>query len=138
MTKLSRKRKIALLSFVVLLISVAVLWYPYEKGVVPQWKLEVVDSDGRPAVGAPVNEEWDDPLKEGITSVDSRNTDANGFVEFPERLLRNRLALGTSQFRPAALITVCTADQYGEAVWEEQGQQVTGRLRLKKGSCPYA
>jgi len=88
-------------------------------------------------VGAQVEQQWNDPINDGITSEDSENTDSNGFVVFPKHLLRNRLALGLPRSRPAALITVCTADQYGDAVWDEKDRQMVARLQLKKGPCPY-
>ena len=137
MVKLSRKLRIALLPIAALLVMVAVLWYPYGAGRVPQWKLQVVDSNARPVIGAQVVEQWTDPIDDGITSVDSRTTDANGFVVFQRHPLRNRLALGTPRFKPAALITVCTADQYGDVVWEEKDGCTPAELQLKKGPCPY-
>jgi len=137
MARLGRKFKILVLSLALLLLIIAVLWYPYKAGVVPEWKIQVFASDGRSFAGAQVGEQWNDPIDEGITSVDSRNTDSNGFIVFPQRLLRNRLALGSPPFKPAALITVCTANQYGDAVWDEKDRGAVTQLQLKDGACPY-
>jgi hypothetical protein len=104
---------------------------------VPEWKVQVVDESGRPAPQVQANEEWIDPIEDGIVRSDSRNTDANGWVVFPMRQTHNRLAFGVFGHAPSAHIFVCWQEKAGDVFWEENYQQVTPRLVLKKGSCPY-
>jgi hypothetical protein len=137
MARLGRKSRIVLLSLALCMLILAVLWYPYKSGTVPEWKLQVIDSAGRPVVGAQVGEEWNDPVDEGITSVADRRTDSRGFVVFPKHVLHNRLALGAPQFRPAAHISVCARGQFGDALWDEKDQKMATRMELEEGPCPF-
>jgi hypothetical protein len=133
----SRKLKVAMLLLGLALVIVFVLWYPYESGNVPEWKLQVVDQHGKAAVGAQVNQEWLDPIDDGIVDVDSGTTDANGFVLFRKRALHNRLALGVRRSGPSAHVFICWQDQYGDAFWDDKHRLLDTQLVLKKGSCPY-
>src|SRR5713226_5196143 len=110
--EMSRKLKFAMLLLGLVVCAVFALWYPYESGSVPEWKLQVVDQQGKAAVRAQVNQEWLDPIEDGIVSGDSRTTDANGFVLFPKRVLHNRLALGVVRSAPASRLFVCWQDQF--------------------------
>jgi len=105
---------------------------------VPEWKLQVVDQNGRPAVGAQVNQEWIDPIDDGIVSGDSRTTDSNGFVFFPKRVLHNRFALGIAHSFPSSRLLVCWQDQFGDFYWDGQPSHLAAKLFLKKGICPYS
>jgi hypothetical protein len=134
---MNRKLKIALLSFCVMLLAVLALWYPYESGRVPEWKLRIVDKRGRVAVDAQANQEWINPIDDGIVHSDSRNTDANDLVVFPGRLLQNRLALGTATTEPRSHIFVCWQGQYGEVFFDRNSPQLATQLVLKEGACPY-
>jgi len=134
---MKRKWKLALVSAGALLLIFAVLWYPYESGVVPEWKIQVIDSGGHPLIGGQANQEWLDPIEDGITSADARQTDSAGFVVFPKRVLHNRLVLGTPTFPPAARVTVCGKDEFGDVEWEAQNQKIVTQLELKRGPCPY-
>jgi len=49
----------------VMLFCVLVLFFPYSIEGIPEWKLEIVDQNGQPAVGAQVEQEWIDPDREG-------------------------------------------------------------------------
>jgi hypothetical protein len=82
---ISRNLKIAMMLVGLTLGVVYALWYPYESGTVPEWKLQVVDPNGKPVVGAQVNQEWINPIEDGMVSADSRTTDASGVVLFPKR-----------------------------------------------------
>lgn len=138
MPKLPRKLKVVLLPIGLLLLIAGVLWLPYKVGVIPEWKLQIVDSDGHPVVGAQVVEEWNNPIEEGITFAEVQKTGANGFVVLPEHRLTNRLAFGVPRFTPSALIMVCTEDQYGDVIWDKKNGPIPSRLELKKGHCPYS
>ena len=102
---MNRIVKIALLAVITMLVLGIVGWYPYRPGVVPAWRIQVVDSAGHAVAGVMVQQEWLDPVDEG---TDQRKTDAAGFVAFPERPLRNRLVLGFPVNPPSARIFVCT------------------------------
>lgn len=63
-----------------------------------------MDVDGHPVIGMQVEQEWLDPIDDGFTFEDSRQTDTQGFVVFPRRPLRNRLAFGRPPYQPSAHI----------------------------------
>ena len=138
MPKITKVWKLALIVLVVMFLIAGVLWYPYKSGVVPEWRIQVTDADGHPVVGISANEEWLDPLEEGMTPVDIRETDAQGFVVFPRKQLRSRLAFGPPPYRPSAHVYMCGQGQYGQAFWEAKDREMVTKLELKKGSCPYA
>jgi hypothetical protein len=104
---------------------------------VPEWKLQVLDVHGNPAIGAQISEEWMDPIDEGITFVDSRAGDAMASVTFPNRILHNRLAFGFVREKPSARILVCWQNEYGALYWDRVSAQPPKELRLTEGQCPY-
>jgi hypothetical protein len=134
---MSRKLKVAMTLVGLALGVVFALWYPYESGTVPEWKLQVVDPNGKPVVGAKVNQEWINPIEDGMVRADSRTTDASGVVLFPKRILHNRLALGTGHSAPSSRLFVCWQDNFGDANWDGNPSHLYAKLVLKKGACPY-
>jgi hypothetical protein len=134
---MSKKLEIAMLFLGLVLCGIFALWYPYQSGTVPEWKLQVVDLSGNPVVGAKVNQEWINPIEDGMVSVDPRTTDARGTVLFPKRVLHNRLALGILRSAPSSRITVCWQDQFGDVDWDGNPTHLAAQLVLKKGICPY-
>src|SRR6266849_10425507 len=134
---MSRKLKFAMLFLALVLCTVFALWYPYESGTVPEWKLQVVEQNGTAAVGAQVNQEWINPIEDGMVSADSRTADATGMGVFPKRVLHNRLALGTAHSAPSSRLFVCWQDQFGDFDWDGRPEHLAARLVLKKGACPY-
>jgi hypothetical protein len=129
--------KLLLVLLSVIFLIAGVLWYPYGSRVVPTWRIQIVDADGHPVAGIRVNQEWLDPIDDGITSVDTRQTDTRGFVVFPKRSLHNRLALGNPRYRPGAHIFMCGHEQFGQAFWEEKDLEMVGTVELKRGPCPF-
>jgi hypothetical protein len=134
---LSKKLRIAMLLVGLALCTVFALWYPYELGAVPEWKLQVVDPSGNPVVGAQITQEWINPIEDGMISSDSRTTDVSGVVLFPKRVLHNRLALGTAQSAPSSRLFVCWRDEFGDLDWDGNPSHLFLKLVLKKGACPY-
>jgi hypothetical protein len=134
---MSRTLKVAMLLAGLVLGVVFVLWYPYESGNIPEWKLQVVDPSGNPVVGAQVNQEWLNPIEDGMVSADSRTTDVSGAVLFPRRVLHNRLALGTAHSAGSSRLFVCWQDQFGDFDWDGNPLHLSAKLVLKKGTCPY-
>jgi hypothetical protein len=137
--KTIRKLNIAFLVFALLvLLTAIVLWYPQDAGVIPDWKLQLVDHAGRPVVGVNAIQEWLDPIDEGMTPMDIQRTDSSGFVVFPKHLLHKRLEQGTLRFKPSAHVYVCGQGLFGEVFWEARDGQVPAKLELVKGPCPFA
>lgn len=141
---MNRKLRIALLAFGAILLIALVLFCPYNAGSVPEWKLQVVDQTGKPLAGAQVEQEWLDPISEGQTMVESRNTDADGWVLFPKRPIHNQLASGSLKFKPSAHIYMCWQDQsgqvlYGQLFYEGERSELADHLVLAKGTgCPFS
>jgi hypothetical protein len=135
---MAAKIKIALSIIAVSSSAVVTLWYPYKTAEIPQWKLQVIDVSGKPLAHVAVHQEWLDPLKEGIVSADSRDTDSSGTATLPARVLHNRLALGFAPSKPSARIFVCRQNQYGDIAWDGLPGNLPKLLRLKSGRCPYS
>jgi hypothetical protein len=117
--------------------AIVTLWCPYRTAGVPEWKLQVIDVSGTPLAHVTVNQEWLNPIEDGIVGADSRNTDASGTATFPARVLHNRLALGFARSKPSARIFVCWQNQYGDVDWDGLPGDLPKLLNLKSGPCPY-
>jgi len=72
---MSRTLKVAMLLVGLVLGIVFALWYPYESGAAPEWKLKVVDPSGNHVAGVQVNPERIYPIEDGMVSADSGITD---------------------------------------------------------------
>jgi hypothetical protein len=134
---MNRGLRVAFLSIAVVLILGVALWCPYQTRGVPEWRLTILDTDGNALVGAQVNQEWINPIEDGIVNADNQPTDSRGVVTFPHRVLRNRLALGLAPAKPSAHVFVCWRDQYGDIDWDGISPEPPKTLTLKVGSCPY-
>ena len=131
-----RALKIGLAVVLAGMVAGAVLLYPYETSGVPEWRIQVLDSTGKPMVGVPVNEGWLDPIDEGNASGDQEETDATGTVIFRKRILHSRLEFKFRGAKASARILVCAKDEYGALYWD--GAEALPRtLTLQRGSCPY-
>lgn len=64
--------------------------YPYESTVVPAWKLRIVDEQERPYADVAATQAWKDYTleTEAGQNLDTRLTNKDGYVEFPERRIR--------------------------------------------------
>ncbi len=49
----------------------------------------------------------------------------------------NRLAFRVFGYTPSAHIFVCWQEKAGDVFWKENNQQLTPRLVLRTGPCPY-
>ena len=73
--------------FVGLALSIALL-LPFPTTVVPEWKIRVVDWEGKPLTDEFVRQSWTHySLESCCGDIDDRWTDENGYVVFPERLI---------------------------------------------------
>jgi hypothetical protein len=137
MPKITKALKLALILLPMTFLIAGVLWYPYRSGDVPEWKIQIVDTDGHPVAGIRANQEWLDPIEDGKTMVDTQQANAQGFVVFPRRPLHNRLAFGAPQYQPSAHVYICGEGQYGQAFWDAKDHGMVTKLELKIGACPF-
>jgi hypothetical protein len=81
--------------FSVILIGfslLAVLLFPYRTTCVPEWKVRVIDEKGAPIARIWVNQSWENySLRPGKVYSETRYTDTDGWVDFPERTMRASL-----------------------------------------------
>lgn len=88
----SRQLKSVVVIICVALLA-AVFSYPFTSTVVPAWRMRIVEETGRPYAGIQINQSWKHyslELEAGENG-ETRSTDRNGYVEFPERNLRMSL-----------------------------------------------
>ena len=75
-----------------LLVFVAsLLLYPFKVTVVPVWRVQVVDTSGSPVSNMLVGQDWRHYSIEREGHWDESITDEDGYVAFPERVLRASL-----------------------------------------------
>ena len=88
-----------LIVFIILFVGFA-MFAPIETRVIPQWKVLVVDVNGTACPKMRVNESWGhyQLYLDGKYSSDSRLSDLNGYVEFPERTTRASLSRRTDSY----------------------------------------
>jgi hypothetical protein len=76
--------------------------------------------------------------------LESRSTQADGWVLFPKRPIHNQLANGFLRFKPSAHIYMCWQDEagqvlYGQLFYEGKRSELVDRLVLAKGTvCPFS
>ncbi|MCU1316943.1 MAG: hypothetical protein JWN63_2265 [Candidatus Acidoferrum typicum] len=117
-----------------LVLAVLALWNPHASGSVPEWKLQIMDQSGKLAVGAQVSQQWIDPIDDGIVSVDSRTTDAHGFVLFRRACSATVLRLGL--LTPHRVPGCLSAGRINLRIliWDGQPSHLAAQLVLKKGA----
>jgi len=117
---------------------------------VPEWKVQVLDATGHPLSGVQVNEEWIDPIEDGIVSAAEGKTDKGGWVVFPSRSTRTRLDIRVldhltrhgllprgKYYLPSGHVFVCWQNQTGELDWDPWNHNLDHQLVLHYGSCPH-
>lgn len=105
----SRRSRRVVVVLIIAALVVLGLVYPFKSTVVPAWRIRVVDEAGRPYAGMEVSQAWKHYSLEleGGENMETRSTDASGYVEFPERTLRLSLlsrTLRTTFTRAAKLL----------------------------------
>jgi hypothetical protein len=63
----------------------AVALIPFPTATVPEWRVQYIDGRGRPVVGLPIEQTWQNYSVESRANVVTRHTDAQGYVVFPAR-----------------------------------------------------
>lgn len=126
------KKKVSGFLIAALLI---VLLYPFKTTVVPAWRLRVLDESGSPVGSMAVNYSWQHYGIEWSGRTEQSETDADGYVSFPERttrasiiqrafvMLMNVLSLPHSSFNKSGHIVVWgEPDKYevGSAYYREE------------------
>ena len=71
-------------------IFIAAALYPFESSVVPVWKIQVLDVEGKPCASMSLLQSWGhySLFLTGGTDMEYALTDADGVVVFPERTVR--------------------------------------------------
>jgi len=83
-----RRRTIVLIVLAIVFISA---WIPFPSVVVPKWRVRVVDVNNVPCAKQTVDQSWAHYSLWDETNSDYQKTDAEGFVEFPERTITRNL-----------------------------------------------
>ena len=136
---MSRRLKFALICLGAIVLVPAVLWCSYPSRSVPEWRVQIINQTGQPVPGVQANEEWIDPIEDGIIRADSRTTDPNGWVVFPQHRTHNKLLLRILNRRlwTSAHVFLCWQGQYGDIFWDSPNWKLEHQLILRPGSCPY-
>jgi hypothetical protein len=109
---------------------------PFPSVTVPEWKVQFVDHKGRPFAGLEVEQTWKNYSTENSEHRESRRTDSQGYISFPERT--NRASMMTRILGPIAnflsslweasygpstsLFPICdVSDAYGVAGFNSSG-----------------
>lgn len=98
-----RPKSKAVLYLASLVFVACVLFYPFKITVVPVWRVQVVDTSGTAVEDMPVGQDWRHYSFEQESHWDESITDENGFVTFPERVLRASVGRRLINLRPANL-----------------------------------
>jgi hypothetical protein len=84
---LSRHRNTTIASLMLLAV---LAFYPFESAVVPPWTVHVMDVNGTPCGDMPVTQTWSNYSWYALGGGESehRNTNQDGYVNFPARSIR--------------------------------------------------
>jgi len=106
--------KVKLLLVAVLLTITACI--PFPSVTVPEWRVQFVDRKGRPFVGLEVKQTWQNYSTENRSHQESRRTDSQGYVSFPERT--NWASMATRILGPLAnFLGSLWEASYGPSSW---------------------
>ena len=110
---------------IILLVASLLFFAPYRSTTSPQWLIQVVDGNGRPVPGFPVRQEWSYFGIDIAPWVDNRQTDAEGWVTFPRRVIWASLgsrflnSQGSAKPGPSVWIEACDdRSLLGELFWD--------------------
>ncbi len=132
----------------VLLVCVAfALFYPIKVTVVPVWTIQVVDPSGRPVSNMPVGQDWRHYSIEQESHWDELITNENGYVTFPERVLRASLfrrliaTVASGSWLPHAgsgphsfILVLAGPDHLNDSAWYDGSQPPPSRVILRRMS----
>jgi hypothetical protein len=86
MNAIEQKKRLVTCAFIAGLL--ALLVYPFETTVVPDWKIRIVDEASKPVTSVVVREQWRNHSVEFSGQNEDRMTDNDGYVSFPRRTVR--------------------------------------------------
>lgn len=64
-----------------------ILFMPFPTELIPEWKMQFVDEQNDPLVNVRTEQSWESYTFMGVGGYDTKCTDTNGFVVYPQRLL---------------------------------------------------
>ena len=79
--------------YVMIVVAAVILLYPLKTTIVPEWKIKVVNCEGRPLQNVQVRQYWQHYSFEFSQHHTDLLTDQNGLVAFPRRTLRSSVGL---------------------------------------------
>jgi hypothetical protein len=86
------KWKLTALAIVTLMALVVLAVYPFETTIIEEWKLRVIDEQGKPATGVPISEYWDNDRIGVPQQSEMLVSDSAGYIIFPKRMVRISLS----------------------------------------------
>ena len=84
--------KVSSLAIVALIALVVLAVYLFETLIVEEWKVRVIDEQGKPATGVPISEYWDNDRIGVPQQSEVLVSDNTGYIVFPKRMVRISLA----------------------------------------------
>jgi hypothetical protein len=60
---------------------------------IPEWRIQVVDENGKPLSGVIVHQDWTNLELDGPPHADSKTTDGEGWVDLPTHRIRRSWSL---------------------------------------------
>ncbi|SRR6266545_3748443 len=117
---------------------VAVGLFPTRSVTVPSWRLQFVDTTGQPFANIPVRQHWEDSGVEFDSHVADAVTNAEGYVEFPERSLTTIFVaysfartLYPEWARHSYINQLCDLFDYGSRGADYAGQELPSQVTLR-------
>jgi hypothetical protein len=122
---------------VALLLCAVILLIPFPTTVVPEWKITVVDTTGKPFANWEVRQYWQHYSLEREGHRKDKLTDGNGYVVFPERRIWSPLLWRIVSTSLAALEALVAHGSIGIDAWiMVYGYSTGGGTRTYKPSEP--
>ena len=124
---MNARRKFWIRLFAIVLVFFLFFFAPYKSTTSPDWVIQVVDEHGKPVSGLGVAEEWSYFGIDFAASIDNKQTDTQGRVVFPRRVIWASLASrllnpqgASEKLGPSVWILACdeTKLMQGEFFWE--------------------
>jgi len=87
------RRHVILTGTIIILLSLIILLVPFSTTVVPEWKVRVLNSQGKPVSGVRVRQTWKHYSLdlEPATNQEQEWSDETGYVVFPKRTITKGL-----------------------------------------------
>ena len=130
-------------------LVIAILIYPFQTTIVPDWTLQVVDSTGASVPSTKVTQHWQHNSLEDVGHEEVKATDAEGKVSFMPRRIRASLITrayaplmkfvregNRAKFGPYASVVVWGGGyQVNVAIYE--GGEPPSRIVVEKGTFNF-